>query len=473
MEYLGYDVSAEGIKPSPAKVKAVLEWPQPKGVHDIRGFLGLASFYRRFIKHFSLKAKPLTDLTKESTVWQWTEREEAAFNNLKRSLVMAPVLHAPNFELEFVVTTDASLVSVGAILQQNFGQGLQPVAYESQKLNSAETRYSAYERELLGMVWAIGKWRHYLEGKHFVVQTDHSSLRHLPNQPSVNRRIWKWVGILQGYSMEIRHIPGKVNPADALTRQVKGDDDLYAGEVRKQDSDWMQHVRVSKDATDSQIQEKLRQLYSKEELQGMAGQAQAQAQISIFHSSNKQNTQTMLAIAESSIQMDIETKVQWMQHLMSEEPYGSIIQQFEEDRQCREIVRQNKKYRLKRGSLCVHEQDQKEDQSYWRVIVPEDQAIKTQLLKEIHCVPYAGHPGYTRTLDVTKRFFYWDHMTAEVRQFVLDCPVCQVEKGSHQKPAGKLMPLDIPNRKWEHVVLDFIVGMPVQGEFDAICTVVD
>ena len=160
--------------------------------------------------------------------------------------MVAPVLRIPKFELTFVVTTDASLVSVGAILEQDFGQGLQPVAYESRKLNPAETRYSAYERELLGIVWAIGKWRHYLEGKHFIVQTDHSSLRHLPNQPSVNRRIWKWVSILQGYDLEIRHIPGKINPADALTRQVKGRDDAYAGEVKKQDEDWMQHVRVSK-----------------------------------------------------------------------------------------------------------------------------------------------------------------------------------------------------------------------------------
>ena len=135
--------------------------------------MGLASFYRRFIKQFSLKARSLTDLTKSKVLWQWGEKEEHSFNSLKRSLVLAPVLKIPDFDLPFVLTTDASLVSVGAILQQDFWQGLQPVAYESRKLNPAETRYSAYERELLGMVWAIGKWRHYLEGRRFVVQTDH------------------------------------------------------------------------------------------------------------------------------------------------------------------------------------------------------------------------------------------------------------------------------------------------------------
>ena len=107
------------------------------------------------------------------------------------------------------------------------------------------------------------------------------------------------------------------------------------------------------------------------------------------------------------------------------------------------------------------------------MVIPDRQEIKLELLREIHCVPYSGHPGFTRTLEVTRRFFYWSHMPQEVRQFVLDCPVCQVEKGSHLKPAGKLMPLEIPQRKWDHVALDFVVGMPVQEDYDAICTVVD
>ena len=267
MEYLGFDVSAQGVQPSPEKVRTIVEWPPPQSVRDVRSFLGLAGFYRRFIKNFSLKAKALIDLTKDGIVWQWGENEENSFCTLKRSLILAPVLRMPNFELQFVVTTDASLVSVGAILEQDFGNGMQPVAFESRKLNPAETRYSAYERELLGIIWAIGKWRHYLEGRSFIVQTDHSSLKHLPNQPSVSRRNWKWVSILQGYDVEIRHIPGKVNPADALTRQIQADDAEYAGRVRQEDQDWMTHVRVPSEATDAEIQRRLNQLYSKQDKQ--------------------------------------------------------------------------------------------------------------------------------------------------------------------------------------------------------------
>ena len=95
-------------------------------------------------------------------------------------------------------------------------------------------------------------------------------------------------------------------------------------------------------------------------------------------------------------------------------------------------------FRIKRGLLRVHEINQLEQYSYWRSVVPDNEEVKKELLREIHCVPYVGHPGFTRTLEVTRRFFYWVHMTQEVRQFVLDCPVCQVEKGSHLKPAGKV-----------------------------------
>ena len=468
VEYLGFDVSAKGVSPSPAKVRAIVEWPRPQTVKDVRSFLGLAGFYRRFIKNFSLKARPLTDLTKEKNVWEWNEKEEKAFVTLKRSLVIAPVLHMPNFDLQFVVTTDASLVSVGAILEQDFGKGMQPVAFASRKLHPAETRYSAYERELLGIVWAIGQWRHYLEGRHFVIQTDHSSLRHLPNQPSVSRRVWKWVSILQGYDVEIRHIPGKVNPADALTRQLHGEDAEYAGQVKKQDQDWLQSVQVPQTATDQQIQQRLNELY-----QGQDVQDQRERAIQNVLPEHNREQCTVLAVSESRIQIDAEMRQRMMTQLRTEEQYSGIIEILEDPNQDNQVQRNDKTYRMKHSTLKVHEERQPTSYNYWRTVVPNNQDVKIQLLRELHAVPYSGHPGYTRTLEVTKQFFYWVNMTSEVRQFVLDCPVCQTEKGSHMKPGGTLMPLELPARKWEHVALDFIVGMPLQDNKDTILTVVD
>ena len=207
-----------------------------------------------------------------------------AFKTLKRSLVTAPVLHMPNFDLPFVLTIDASAVSVGGILEQDFGSGLQPVAYESKKLSPTEMRYSAYERELLGIMWAIGKWRHYFEGRKLIVQTDHSSLRHLPNQPNVNRRIWKWVSILQGYDIEIRHIPGKVNPADTLTRQAWAGDAYEVAHVKDIDRELVEMIRVAETASDADIQRKLRELYSSE---GDQGEDSARPEISFVQDQSR------------------------------------------------------------------------------------------------------------------------------------------------------------------------------------------
>ena len=134
-----------------------MEWPRPKSQHDVQSFLGLASYYRKFIRGFSQVVKPLTELTKGSIKWQWGGREERSFLALKVALATAPVLGLPDFSKQFVVTTDASDVAVCAILEQDLGNGLQPIAFASRKLHQTEVRYSAYERELLGTVWTIGQ----------------------------------------------------------------------------------------------------------------------------------------------------------------------------------------------------------------------------------------------------------------------------------------------------------------------------
>ena len=158
-------------------------------------------------------ACPLTQMTRAGVEWDWSAAQHQAFNRLKLALTTAPILKLPDFERQFVVTIDASDATVGAILEQDFGNGLQPVAFASQKLNDAEMCYSAYERELLGIVWALALWKHHCRGPHSVViQTDHAPLRRLPNQASVNACIWKWINVMQGYNLEIRHIPGRDVP---------------------------------------------------------------------------------------------------------------------------------------------------------------------------------------------------------------------------------------------------------------------
>jgi len=264
VQYLGFDVSAEEIRPSDDKIKSILEWPTPQSPKDCRSFLGLCNFYRRFVRGFSNIAQPITELMKEKVPWCWEGAQEKAFAQLKIAMSTAPVLVFPDFDRQFTLTTDASLVAVGGILQQDQGRGLQPIAYSSKKLNAAEIRYSAYERELLGIVWAVGQWRHYLQGRRFIVQTDHSSLRYLPNQAAVHRRIWKWISILQSYDIKIQHIPETKNPADPLTRQHRVEDEKLNTAAKLEEEKLIHKLQVNSDASDADIQRALDSVFQHE-----------------------------------------------------------------------------------------------------------------------------------------------------------------------------------------------------------------
>ena len=177
VEYLGHVVTADGVAPDPVKVRAVQDWKVPENVREIRSFLGLAGYYRRFIQDFAKIAAPLTELTRKDVPYVWSLREGEAFAALKRQLTQAPVLQLADPSLEFVVTCDASDFAVGAVLSQVQPDGEHPVAYESKKMNEAEQRYPTHERELLAIIHALRVWKHYLEGGKFRIVTDHYSLK--------------------------------------------------------------------------------------------------------------------------------------------------------------------------------------------------------------------------------------------------------------------------------------------------------
>lgn len=222
VEFLGHVVSQDGIKMDGAKVKAIVDWPQPMTVTDLRSFLGLANFYRRYIRDFSAIAAPLTELLKKGTLFCWNASHQDAFDNLKNAISSAPVLIPPHPDKPFVVITDASAFAVGAVLCQDIGNGLQPVEFESYKLQGAEKNYAAHELELLAIRHALRTWKHHLQGHplKFKVITDHASLRYLPTQPSLSRRQARWMEELAEFNFDIEYQPGKTNVvADALSRR--------------------------------------------------------------------------------------------------------------------------------------------------------------------------------------------------------------------------------------------------------------
>lgn len=198
-----------------SKVEAVRSWPIPTTVSAVRSFHGFASFYRRFVSHFSSIMAPITSCMREGK-FEWTQAATEAFNLIKERLTTAPILVLPDFSVTFELHCDASKLGVGAVLSQ---QG-RPVAYYSEKLSSARGRYSTYDVEFYAIVQAIKHWRHYLVHREFVLYTDHDALRHLDSQAKVSSRHASWISYLQQFTFSICHKAGKLNRVpDALSRR--------------------------------------------------------------------------------------------------------------------------------------------------------------------------------------------------------------------------------------------------------------
>ncbi|CAA7028426.1 unnamed protein product [Microthlaspi erraticum] len=222
VEYLGHFIEERGISTDPSKIQAVERWPVPTNLKQLRGFLGLAGYYRRFVKKFGTIARPLTLLTKKDS-FVWSTEANEAFCALKTALCTAPVLALPRFDRPFVVETDASGQGIGVVLMQDG----HPLAYISLHLKGKQLHLSIYEKELLAVVFAVQKWRHYLLNGHFVIKTDQRSLKYLLEQRLNTPIQQQWLPKLLEFDYEIQYKEGKENlVADALSR-VEGSEVLH------------------------------------------------------------------------------------------------------------------------------------------------------------------------------------------------------------------------------------------------------
>ncbi|KAJ8773577.1 hypothetical protein K2173_005823 [Erythroxylum novogranatense] len=213
----GHVVSSEGIRVDPSKIEAIVNWKPPQNVIEVRSFLGLAGYYCRFVKGFSVIASPLTKLLRKGVKYEWSDRCQRSFDQLKNMLTEAPVLVQPTAGKEYVMYTDASGIGLGCVLMQ---EG-KVVAYASRQLKTHEQNYPTHDLELAAIVFVLKIWRHYLYSERCRIFTDHKSLKYLLTQKELNLRQRRWLELFKDYDCIVDYHPGKANVvADALSQKT-------------------------------------------------------------------------------------------------------------------------------------------------------------------------------------------------------------------------------------------------------------
>ena len=217
VSFLGHIVSKEGIREDPKKIEVVVGWKPPRNVIEVRSFLGLAGYYRRFVKGFSMIAAPMTRLLQKNVKYEWSEKFQRSFEKLKVFLTEASVLTQPTCGKEYVIYSDASLNGLRCVLMQ---EG-KVVTYASRQLKPHERNYLTHDLELAAIVFALKIWRHYLYGEKCFIYTDHKSLKYLPSQRELNLRQRRWMELIKDYDCVIDYHPGKANVVvDVLSRKT-------------------------------------------------------------------------------------------------------------------------------------------------------------------------------------------------------------------------------------------------------------
>jgi hypothetical protein len=415
-EFLGFIITEGAITMDPSKVQAIQEWETPESVHDIQVFLGFANFYRRFIRGYSRVCKPLFDLLRKTSRFNWNPSAQCAFQLLKDRFTSAPILRHfdPNLPATMEVDSSDSVTS-GVLLQpkEEGSKVLLPIAYLSKKMLPAECNYGIGEKELLAIVNAFTEWRHFLEGAthQITVLSDHLNLKDFTTTMKLNRRQARWAEKLSSYNFVITHIPGKSNGrADALTRR--------SGDFPKE------------------------------------GDAHHNPASSILTSENFQR-HSIAALNRSQVE-DIKAA------LTHDTEAQSIIDALHQDSR-------------RHPKVPIGECEIKEDllHIYGLVYVPDDPELQRKIIASCHEHPAAGHPGQARTYELVTRHFWWPRMRKIIARFIRNCDTCARIKPARHAPFGLLKPLEIPQQRWTSVSMDFIVGLPRSHTHDALLVIVD
>uniref|UniRef100_A0A5S6QWV2 RNA-directed DNA polymerase n=1 Tax=Trichuris muris TaxID=70415 RepID=A0A5S6QWV2_TRIMR len=401
--FLGHVVSGKGISTDPLKCATVENWEPPRCTNELRQFIGLASYYRKFVKNFASIAAPLHRLLQKDKRWSWDDDCERAFQEMKRRLLTAPILKFPDFNKTFVLDVDASNDGLGAVLSQVHDDGEHPIAYASRALTKPERRYCATRRELLALVWASKHFRPYLYGTRFKVRTDHNCLIWLNNFREPEGQIARWLERLAEFDMEICHRPGKLHDnADALSRQTCGQC-------------------------------------------GKAVIPVAYAQAEPTQQQDQMNT-------AQNQDGDIKTLKEWIAQdcWPSSCPEGV-------SRELRIFWGQRNALILDNGTLFRLWETPNSQRPLKLLVVPSH--MRREILEELHDAPAGGHLGERRTLEKARCRFYWPGMAKDIKLWCRTCDACACRKGPSRRSRQPLQSIQT-GYPFQRVGIDFLGPLP-------------
>ena len=452
LDFLGHVVGADGVKVDPKKTAVVRSWPQPRDIHQLRSFLGLTNFFRRFVQAYANLMGPLTNLLRKSVTFEWSPACQTAFDGIKHALTTAPVLVMLDYFKPFELIADACGFGTGAALLQ---EG-RPIAFLCKQFNAAERNYSVGEQELLAVVHAMRAWRCYLEGVSadmFTVVTDHNPLIYLQTQATLSRRQTRWSEYLQMYTFKWRYRPGKNNVADPLSRKpavlaamllTAGSDELRACAAVK-DKDSLQTMTFRWEQSNGNMRVSEPVPHDQKVIASIAALTRSRAPAVVSADSMKSPTQGNMPVSvhEASVGKAAEAPVDL-----------TAFQQ-----QCVAGYAEDPYFRHEENLV-----DKTLRQGLWwvgdRLMIPDFSDLRETVIQEMHDPPYKGHPGVKKTCKAVERLYWWLTIHDDVQAFVRTCHSCQINKSTTQKPAGLLQPLPIPHRRWGSVSVDLITALP-------------
>ena len=445
--FLGYVCGPEGRGVDEAKIKKVKEWVVCRDVKDVRSFMGLVGFYRTWINRFAHIARPLYDLLKKNSTWNWSDREQNAMDTLKEKLITAPILAPLVFDDDryggVFIMVDASLMGWGAVLEQiGPDKRRHPCRFQSGIWSEAEQRYDATKRELRGLLCAMRSWRHYLYGVHFTVETDALVLVHQLNGSMTDvpgALLMRWIAWIRIFDFTVRHVAGlKNSAADALSRKPPGDTDLREKDEETDIDDFV----------DAQI--------------FMQQLAPAEANIvSCFHQrlvATGMDTATANVYVQELHESGLILKGSWSPESHDIAEYLttlSIPASITGARKQQAFKNRALKYFIQLGSLWLRPRKQKETPR----LVVDPPASRYELFKKCHDAN--GHRGREETIRRVRERWYWKGMYTDIDKWVQGCHKCQMWATKRfEESAQFTTPSPIPFARW---TLD-IQFLPGTGE---------